>query len=337
MVTKQEALAIVNAGGQRLQELSLENRNDRDIVLAAVSQNGYALQFAPAELKNDKDIVLAAVSKHGYALQCAPAELQNDRDIVLAAVSQDGRALQFAPTEFRNNREIVLAAVSQSGYALQRASAELQNDRGIVLAAVSEYGGALQSASAELKNDRGIVLAAVSQNGKSLQYASSELKNDRGIVLAAVPKHDCALNYLQTIYSQRIEILHHISEQLKESYFYNYLQLIAVESDIGEFNQYISSRLQIQTEPITPFLDIIKSCIEESDIERLLWLLQHYAQNITYSESEAKFMYQESSDISSAWNGYHLAILTAIELNQPEIIQHFIQAANTARANFTLS
>ena len=81
----------------------------------------------------------------------------------------------------------------------------------------------------------------------------------------------------------------------------------------------------LQPEPISPFLDIIKSCIEECDIERLLWLLQHYAQNITYSESEEKFIYQESSDISSVWNGYHLAILTTIELNQPVIFQHLFE------------
>ena len=371
MLTKQEALAIVNADGQSLQELSLEKRNDRDIVLAAVSQNGKSLQYASSELKNDRGVVLAAVSEdgdalqfasaelkkdrefildavseNGWALQCAPAELKNDRDIVLAAVSNDGDALQFAPAELKNDRDIVLAAVSQYGYALQFAPTELKNDRDIVLAAVSQDSDALEHAPTEFQNDRDIVLAAVSKNGWALGYASAELKNDRNIVLAAVSNNSWALydasaelqndrdivlaavsseHYLQSPYSQRIKALNHISKQLRESYFYNYVALIAVKSDIDEFNAYILSRLQIQTEPISPFLDIIKICIEECDIERLLWLLQHYAQNITYSESEAKFMYQESSDISSAWNGYHLAILTAIELNQPEIIQPLLE------------
>ena len=259
--------------------------------------------------------------QNGWALEHASAELQNDNEIVLAAVSQNGDALQYASAELQNDRDFVLAAVLQNGWALEHASAELQNDREIVLAAVSQNGYALYYASAELQNNRDIVLAAVSQDGHSLEFASAEFKNDRNIVLAAVSSE----HYLQSPYSPRIKILNHISEQLKESYFYNYLKLIAVKFDIDEFNTYILSRRPIQAEPIAPFIDIIKSCIEECDIERLLWLLQHYAQNITYSESNEKFIYQEPSDISSAWNGYHLAILTAIELNQPEIIQHLLE------------
>jgi len=46
-----------------LHHVSLELRNDKDVVLAAVKQDGRALEYASPELRNDKDVVLAAVTE----------------------------------------------------------------------------------------------------------------------------------------------------------------------------------------------------------------------------------------------------------------------------------
>jgi hypothetical protein len=48
---------IKNEGGMTLEFVSLELRNDREVVMKAVKQYGWALQFASEQLRKDKEFM----------------------------------------------------------------------------------------------------------------------------------------------------------------------------------------------------------------------------------------------------------------------------------------
>jgi CxxC motif-containing protein len=88
-------------------KVSLEDLNDKEVVLEAVKQNGYSLEYASEELKNNKEVVLEAVKQNGYSLHYASEELKNNKEVVLEAIKQNGNSLCYASEELKNNKEVV--------------------------------------------------------------------------------------------------------------------------------------------------------------------------------------------------------------------------------------
>ena len=124
------------ADGERLQDFSEEDRNNKELVLVAVTNYGEALEYASDELKSNRDVVLAAVTNDGEALEYASDELKSNRDVVLAAVTNDGGALGYAHEMFLKDREIVLVAVTTDGDVMRWLPKVFKRDREIVMAAV---------------------------------------------------------------------------------------------------------------------------------------------------------------------------------------------------------
>ena len=52
-------LAIELGGGDLLQDVSDDLKDEKEIVLLAVKQDGWTLQFASDRLKNDDEVILA--------------------------------------------------------------------------------------------------------------------------------------------------------------------------------------------------------------------------------------------------------------------------------------
>jgi hypothetical protein len=185
VTTKQQAIARVTIDGNDLQNLPLEMRNDREVVLAAVTENGLALGYTSNELRDDREVVLAAVTRNGFALKHASNELRDDREVVLAAVTGNGSVLQHASNQLRDDREVVLAAVTSVGPALLWASDRLKDDKEVVTAAIRTDGSSLFFASDRLKDNKEVVLVAVRETQNAFLHASKRLKNDVDVLQAA--------------------------------------------------------------------------------------------------------------------------------------------------------
>ena len=119
-----------------IQYASNRLRNKKEIALIAV--NGYscyklndALSMISLDLKNDFDVVLMAVKRDGLALRHASEEMRDHAIIIMEAIKKNPMALQYASEKMRDNLEIVTEVEKSSRYALNFASQRLRNAMGI--------------------------------------------------------------------------------------------------------------------------------------------------------------------------------------------------------------
>ena len=169
-------------------EISYElimNNSYKDLILLAIKHDIYMLMYISIELKNDEEIMSFAIKRNQVGLKYASVELQNNKEFVLKAIRYHGAALNYAAPQFKNDKEIVLKAVKKNAWIIHCINIELQNDKEIILEAVKQDGQALSIVNIEFKNDKEVVLEAVKQNKSSLCYASINLQNDEDIILAA--------------------------------------------------------------------------------------------------------------------------------------------------------
>ena len=184
-----------------LQYVSIDMRNDYDVILAAVnspltldeirySENPSILHDNNIS-KNEYNILLTCINSPltSGGLRYASYKLKNNKDIVFQAIYHRGLSLYYASNKLKNNKEVVLYAVKQNSSSLHFASDILKNDKDIVLLAVKQDGLTLHFASTRLKNDKDVVLIAVKQNSLALNFASTRLKNDKDIILITKTKY----------------------------------------------------------------------------------------------------------------------------------------------------
>jgi hypothetical protein len=190
-------LALKNGGGL-VDDIPINLRSDKEIVMYAVMDYGKNLCQASIELKNDKAIVLAAVTSCGEVLENASHQLRNDVDIVLAAVSQNGAALKFASEELKNNFDVALTAVRNKHAhilnsnlpALAYVGNVLKNDKEIILESF-EGGGIYDILKNELVppgllTDKDFVLKLINKDATNFikyywRHLPSQMKNDLDI------------------------------------------------------------------------------------------------------------------------------------------------------------
>ncbi len=104
-------------------------KNDKSLIKAAVKENGMLLQNLPIELKDDKEIVLLALQEDTEGiLEYASTRLQDDYDVVKQSLKVDGLNLAYASERMQDNRDLVLLAIKEYGGALSYASERLQRD-----------------------------------------------------------------------------------------------------------------------------------------------------------------------------------------------------------------
>jgi hypothetical protein len=78
MNMKKNAINRVSEDGNSLRFLSVEDKNDEDIVLAAVTKNGISLKYASEELRNDEDFIMKAIDINENSVKYASEELLDD-------------------------------------------------------------------------------------------------------------------------------------------------------------------------------------------------------------------------------------------------------------------
>jgi hypothetical protein len=95
-----------------LDNLSLNFRNDKDIVLAAVKKCGYNIKFASDRLKNDKEIVITAIDNCYHKFNNNP-HIYCDTIIIYLKKKYDNIQLILNETELRNDPDILHHIIKQ--------------------------------------------------------------------------------------------------------------------------------------------------------------------------------------------------------------------------------
>jgi len=152
-------------GLAKLDNISMELKQDREAVLLAVRQHGKSLEHAADELKSDAEVVLAAVAQDGLAIQHASEALQHDHKVVIKALQQNGWAIELLPEAVRGDRELALTAVRSRGQSYRHLPKHLQQDRQVILAAVASDGETWHYIPHELQADREVVEATMQGAG----------------------------------------------------------------------------------------------------------------------------------------------------------------------------
>ena len=134
---KEKALRLVQKDGYELENLPVNFKKDKDIVLESIDESGgHTLEYADDSLMKDREIILRAVECLPEALQHADKILKKDRKFILEAVKRNWGLLEFVDKSFKKDKEIVLEAVKQIGFALEFVDKSLRKDKEIVLVAL---------------------------------------------------------------------------------------------------------------------------------------------------------------------------------------------------------
>lgn len=88
-------------GWATLQEIAINFRFDKDVVLACARQNINALQFASPEILRDKDFVLELIKMDGMAIGYLGKEFSDDEEIASAAVSNNPQSIMYLKGKLR--------------------------------------------------------------------------------------------------------------------------------------------------------------------------------------------------------------------------------------------
>ncbi|MFZ2719188.1 MAG: DUF4116 domain-containing protein [Candidatus Absconditicoccaceae bacterium] len=236
---RKNAIISIKSNRENIKSMSIELRDNKEIILIAVEQNGYALKRASNRLKDDKQIVLSAVKQNGLTLNHASDKLQDNEEIVLAAINQNPSSRRYVSERLRNNKKLIITFLEKGGgdshYGYNNIPDNRGNDREIVLAALkySEiFEGKFKSHLIKFKNDKDVLMAAIENSNTSsksecpLEYASDKLKDDENIVLSAVKKNGYNIKYA--------------SEKLKD----NKEMVLAAINENPHALEYVSDRLK---------------------------------------------------------------------------------------------
>ena len=100
---KQQIIDTIKKGKKPPQDICLQWKDDKDVMLTAITQDPFILYWVSQRLKKDKDIVLAAVRQQGELLMYSSNLLKNDDEVVSEAIKNNALALVYA-SEYQQNQ-----------------------------------------------------------------------------------------------------------------------------------------------------------------------------------------------------------------------------------------
>lgn len=190
----------------RLEDLSENLKNDRDVVFAAVMKNPENLRFAVDGFRNDIKLVLAAVIAKRKSVNLFSEDKPDVNDV-----------LKHMGSKIRNNKVSILRLMDEEPTAIKYAGTDLKNDKGFILKAIKKNPIALGFANKKLLMDKELVLAAVNIDGLALKYADATLKKDKDVVLAAIKNDPSSLRYADFSLKTDIEFRKIQKEQINNN------------------------------------------------------------------------------------------------------------------------
>ena len=147
-------IEILKLGGYALSCLPSDVQQDLDVVQASII--GGRLDLATVDQCNDKALVLKAVSVIGNNLRFASNTLRCDVDVVTAACAQNGMALNYARVDL-NKKTPDTGHVQNVENADDQQKSDLQSCKKVVMVALKQNVQAIEYVSYALQHDEEVM------------------------------------------------------------------------------------------------------------------------------------------------------------------------------------
>jgi hypothetical protein len=246
---------LADGHGSLFERMSVQLRNDIEVVQTALALAGRNFEHVPSPLKDEKWVVTAALQRTndgtygsfddrrgGYcgkqkqALQFAHPKWQDDIAIVHLAIKNDGLAIKFASGRLRDDQQTVELAVSHNGMALQFASSTWLDNDAMATCAILQNGLAFEFVSSRLQQSEAMITLAVERCPDVLKFAPEWYCDNEAHILHAT-NHDAGI-YCDN--EAGMPALMYASKRLQDSL--NFV-LLCVKKH-GRALQFASARLQ---------------------------------------------------------------------------------------------
>jgi hypothetical protein len=113
---KSSVVEFVSKYPMVIQQLSVDLKNDKEIIRTAIRKNAAAAEYSPA-LQTDRDFAFEMIAINGIVIHYLE-QFSKDESFALECVRLNGLNLQFFQDSIRNNKHIVLEAYKQNGEAI---------------------------------------------------------------------------------------------------------------------------------------------------------------------------------------------------------------------------
>jgi hypothetical protein len=182
---KDKFIKLIKKGDFELKDLSLELKNDKDIIRESIIKNWRSFEFVDEILKNDVSFVKECLEINGQIFEFVSDEIKGKRDLCLFAISKSGEQYRFVKNQDKNDKAFIIEAVSLSGFSLKYMDECYKDNLEIAKIAVNESGFSFEYVSEKLRNNKELLIDAVKQSksGYCFQHASLELKSDKLFVI----------------------------------------------------------------------------------------------------------------------------------------------------------
>lgn len=171
------------------------------------------LEHVSVELKDDEEIVKIAIEKNARDYCAASERLRSNRELMLMALTKDGSIFRCVPEKFRDDRGIAIIALrgSYTGENFTLLSDRLRGDKELAMSTIKYINRSFRYMSDKLRDDDEIVEKAFSGENYHIEsiypYLSPRLKKNRALALRAVQKQPTVLKHLNEDFKDDKEIL----------------------------------------------------------------------------------------------------------------------------------
>ena len=182
---KNKFIKLIKKGDLQLKDLSLELKNDKDIIRESIIKDWRSFQFVDKDLKNDVSFVKECLEINGQLFEFVSDEIKGKRDLCLLAITKDGSQYRFVKNLDKEDREFIKESVMLAGSSIQFVTDIYKDDFEIAKIAVNQTGYAFMYLSKNLKNNPELLIDSVKQlqSGYILDYASDELRTNINLIL----------------------------------------------------------------------------------------------------------------------------------------------------------
>ena len=191
-----EVIRTKNADYFYFSWVTLDFKDDREIMELAVLVNPLRLRWVSAWLRNDREFVMKAIQQNGEVFEWVSEELRNDRDIATAAAVSFAPSFAHASDSLRKDKQFVIELCAKTkGYIMTHVDPSLLDDEDVAMAAVRQNITHFRLFSERVRSQKSVVMFVVQHQGMMLQFAGGAVRDDFDIVMAAVQSSGCALKF----------------------------------------------------------------------------------------------------------------------------------------------
>jgi len=134
------------------------------------------------ELKNDKELVLEILKTNGNNFNLIKNDLKDDKDVVLVAIESEPKIFVYVNDKFKDDDQIVNIALDKSPDNFSYISKRFKNDKDFILNQIKKSPSLVSQIESNFKEDIEL-LAQVWENIKKLYINNNTLLRNNTVIL----------------------------------------------------------------------------------------------------------------------------------------------------------